>query len=518
LNQLLSLSKSVDNLPIIFLIALTLVSVFVFSGYHFYSSDQSTQLPAVLHFFDNELYQKDFDMQIINPPAVKMLPHLMLFIVSKITFVPISYIYFFAFTAITFFIFYFVYKISFELTAKKHIGLLACLLLLLARNFPTLSNFSVITTALVPYFIAVPIALLCLYLMLKKRYLLSFTVCSLLFYVHGQISFFVFLAMLPGLFLQKNFKLLKKSILVYVLIILPALLSLILTFTPFSQPIPQYSITELIMFNVPFHFFPKIEEILAYFVFAFFVIVLLITTKSKKEFCYWNYVLLAIIALGLIFTILAPIEFVLFLYLIRVDVFLTISFVILLSIALFNLITGIKFTVSKNSIEFSELCRLLLFSLAVFFALGLFSVPDFNQPGIEPRANNFTDIANYARLNTPKNSLFLTPPYLRGFRLYSERSVVVEAKTNPVGRGSVIQDEWFNRLLALCNVIEFKSSALFIGRECNFDSLSREKYLSLCKDYNADYFVTRNTGGVSQWSDLLVYNNSSFALFNCFPI
>ncbi len=510
------MSKLVDKYGFIILIALTVIFIFSFSEYYFYSSDQTTQITAVLHFFDNELYKKDFEMQMINPPLVKMIPHLLLFAISKVALIPVEIIYFLAFVITTFFVLYLTYLISCKLIAKMHIGLLACLLLLLGRGECLLSNFMVITRSVLPFFLAVPFNLLALYLVLKKRYLCSVFICGILFYLHGQISFFTFLAALSVIvFYKKDFKLLKKAILLYTLILLPALLSLLLAFAPFTQPIPEYSIKELSLFRVPLQVFPSNNIIFLYGGLMFFIAALLKFNKLRKEFCYWNYTLLAITAFGIIFTRFIPIEFVMLLYPFRVDVFLVISFAILASITLFNLIEVIRLAINKKSIERRDLTKLLIFFLAMFFALNLIYVSDFRPPRIEPPEDVFTDIANYARLHTPKYSLFLTPPHLQGFRLYSQRSNVVEAKANAIGRGSKIQDEWFNRLLTLCNVTEFDQPWWNLRRECRYESLTREEYLSLCKTYDADYFVTRNNSRTKQWSDLLVYNNSEFALFKC---
>jgi len=501
----------------ILLIILTAIFVLFLSNYRFYSSDQTTQIPSVFHFFDNELYEKDFTMQIINPLGVKTILHLILFSISMITFIPIHWIYFAAYIMIIYSIFYLTYKISNELYKSFFAGIFACFLLFLFAKGSILqsSGFEILSRSIVPYFAAVPLHLLCLYLVLKKKYLYSVLMSGFLFYIHGQISIFTLIPILISVgFCLKKPVCLIKYLLVYLLVISPIIISLLLKFNPLSQTSAKYSIKELSMLRVPFHIFPNRNSLIIFFGFILFFLLMMHINKVKikKEFIYWNYALIAIYFSGIIFTRFIPLDLIMLMYLLRVDVFIRIFFLILASI------TFISFLLSKiNKKKLQE--KYLVYLLFAFFLIILLILSAIKSPQLEIHHphHSYEDIADYAKNNTPKYSLFITPPSLEGFRLYSQRSIVVDFKTNPIGRGSEIQDEWMQRLLDLCNVEEFNNDGFEILPECEegYKSLTMEDFSSLCKKYNADYFVAYYNKSISLREDILIYGNSGFLLLSC---
>ncbi len=362
---------------------------------------------------------------------------------------------------------------------------------------------------------AVPLHLLCFYLVLKERYLTSVFICGLLFYIHGQISLFTILPILTVIyFSRKRLAPLMKYLLFYILLTLPVGVALFLNFNPLGQSLPKYSIKELSMSRVPFHIFPDPKLITIFTSMMFSLILMLHMNKSKfkRELTQWNFSLMAIYFVGIIFTRFLPVDFIMLMYCLRVDVFLRIFFLIAYSIAFFAILKSI---ISEKSLR-EYYCFFLL--IQVFFLVIIFflSPLKLQRAKIRPPADDFTDICNYIKSSLPKNSLFITPPHIFGFRLYAQRSAVVDLKAHPIGRGNELQDEWMERLLSVCNVKAFEKRGFATCKECayGFNSLTRNDFSSLCKKYKADYFVACRNGESALWEGS-IYRNSGFALFAC---
>ncbi len=505
-----------NNFEYFFIILLTMGYFFLFSDYYYYKGDQTTQLPTILHFFDNGLYQKDSEMQILNPVSVKMIPHLILFSISKITTIPTYIIYVAAYLITSFFIFFLIYKISFKLFSSKAIGLLACILLLFINDGSSaVSNFTIITSSLVPYFLSVPFHLLCFYLILQNKYKSSIFISAMLFYIHGQNSIYSFIAILSVILLfKKDIKLLIKSTFIYLLLISPILFSLFSNFNPFTDYVAKYPLLHLTAFRVPHHILPLWQEIGKFVSLAFGTILLMYINKKNKRLKYWIYSLIFISILGIIFSKFVPIDIILLMYLLRVDVFLRIFFAILLSASIFQLIMH-RFE-KKDKLKTIKNEYRITIILIILFSITLLSVTPIYHPNILPHKDYLADIYDYIKNNTPKDTLIISSPFIEGVRLYSKRSNVVDFKTNPIGRGKKLQDEWVDRLAALCNVTNLTQPNFYIFQGisyCKYDSLSKEDYLSLCKKYNADYFITYVNN--KYWTDILIYNNNLFALYKC---
>ncbi len=510
--------KSIYKNYLVFLAALTAIYVFFLSGYSFYVSDHTTQIPTVLHFLDNQLYQKDYEAQILNPFIVKFLPHFILFIISRITHIPTSIVYFISYFAITYAILFFTYKITYKLSQNHYPSLLACLMLVLFSNQPLFmsSTFKTLNDLLVPYYIAVPLHLLCLYVVLKNRFLLSVFICGALFYIHGQIGIFTILAILVTHgFIHKKPLAILKYLALYVLIILPALPTLFHLNHP-GQPLGKYTVNELCTLRSKFDTFSDPGHLLIFGIIIVLIVLALKLDKHKNDlkntFLYWNYSLIIIYLAGILFSRFIPLDAMLLMKCLRVDALLRISFLVLIAIKIFDTSRLINST-SKGARK----AYLLAVPFFLVFIFLLFP-HKFTLPRITISKNNFVSMSLYIKLNTPKNSLFITPPNIEGFRLYAERSNVIDFKTHPIGRGVKLQDEWMDRLLNVCNIKEFESTGFDTYKQCGrgFQSLARNDFLFLCNKYKADYFVSYyNPRKPDTYQDILIYKNSNFILCPC---
>lgn len=113
--------------------------------------------------------------------------------------------------------------------------------------------------------------------------------------------------------------------------------------------------------------------------------------------------------------------------------------------------------------------------------------------------NPWTQMQLWARDHTPRDALFLTPPYREGFRAFSERAIVGEWKDGTQQFfSSAFAFEWWRRMRVLK------------GRYEVYDELSPEAMLVLARDFQADYVVVRAPTSLAAPQ---AYRSESFAVY-----
>jgi len=507
---------------LVFLFLFAALYVLLFCRYSFPSTDHSTQLTAVYHFFDNQLYQKDFSMQLINPVSVKTLPHLVLFLISRASFLPVSLVYFSAFVVVTYLVFLLCYLVAFKLSGDEVTSSLACLLLaVFARNYTLASSgFIIVASALVPYYIALPIHFLCFYLFLRKRYLLAVVASGACFYIHLQISIFTLISVLACVaFIEKNIRQVLRYFILFLVLISPNLVALASKFGVSAPVGPEYSIYELSKLRVFHHIFSNYVRLslFAWIIASTAIMLHSAKFRFKKETGFWIGSLMAIYIAGIVFVRLLPVDFVMLMYCLRVDVFLRIFFFVLLSIVCCDFA---RLALKRRSF------RVLGWPWSVFLAAQLvfLTVAYVRDPldlkvldSIDNSRSPQAAFYDYVKENTPKSTLFIISPYTIGFRLYSQRSVVVDHKTNPIGWGGLLQDEWVERMLDVCNVKKSRHAGFGGMSRCGkgFASLTRRDFSRLCGKYEADYIVSASHDARSLGEDIFVCKKSGLSLFRC---
>ena len=114
--------------------------------------------------------------------------------------------------------------------------------------------------------------------------------------------------------------------------------------------------------------------------------------------------------------------------------------------------------------------------LAFILTVGPLVVDNFNRQRDRFEQGSFRAAQNWARENTPKNALFLTPPKEAGFRVFSERSIVGEWKD---GTQQYFDDgfakEWGARMETV------------MAQE--FGKYTDEEIVALAQRFGADYIV-----------------------------
>lgn len=126
--------------------------------------------------------------------------------------------------------------------------------------------------------------------------------------------------------------------------------------------------------------------------------------------------------------------------------------------------------------------------------------------------SEFEEVQVWAKENTKKGSVFITPPYLRGFRTFSQRSIIGDcidlALANPICIHGYIA---IKRIEALCNT-RFTDYNVCIPENCKpkYNNLPEAKLLDISKKYQASYVVVEKP-----WRKNLplVFENSKFRVY-----
>lgn len=116
-------------------------------------------------------------------------------------------------------------------------------------------------------------------------------------------------------------------------------------------------------------------------------------------------------------------------------------------------------------------------------------------------SEGWRNVQVWAKENTEKTALFLTPPYMTGFRIFSQRPIVGEWKDGTQQYFDADYSyEWWRRMQ------DMKSDRG--GR--NFDNLGKAQYVELAGKYDANYLVVPSSISLDLPKE---YDNSQYAIY-----
>jgi glycerophosphoryl diester phosphodiesterase len=516
----MSFSDHLQRYHKIILLILTIAFACLFQGYRFYTGDHTSQLPTVLHFYDNELYSKDYQMQLLNPWPVKVLPYLLVFVISKILYVPLPIVYFVSYLGLVYCFLLIVYKIAIELSPQPISGFMACSLILVfsQNSIMRSSSFNLIDPLVTARLVSTVLHVLCLFLVLRQKYYKSVIVAGFMYYFHGQNSIYSILPIISLAVLMNNRrKDFFKYLSLYLLVICLPLASLIIYFDGGSHSIKKYSLQEVTLMRAPHHIFPDTQLLLTmlFIIISLTLIFIIRQDKQWRIVSFWVFPLVCLYFLGVMNARIFYSDILTRMFCLRVDVFIRIIYFVLIAIIIDK--TSRELFRKEFSTKILLNCLLLIAQIIFLTKIYLVSPLMLTLLKIAPPSNAFIEVADFVRRNTPKDTLVIAPPHLSGFRLYSQRSVVFDYKTNALGRGSKLQDEWMQRLLDICNVGKIEKFGWDFTKECEdgFRNLSPANVIALCRKYGADYFVTYSNPQMSAYESLVIYKNSQFILLKC---
>ena len=141
-------------------------------------------------------------------------------------------------------------------------------------------------------------------------------------------------------------------------------------------------------------------------------------------------------------------------------------------LAIFLFLTGINMGTTIRWLRYSS-------TILVLLTIFMYILPATYHRMVIPveKRGKWVQVQVWAKENTPQDAMFLTPPYRQGFRVYSERSTVVEEKDGTQQYFDTDYSyEWWARMTD-------------IGRGKKYDDLSPERLTELCRKYGASYLV-----------------------------
>ena len=182
-----------------------------------------------------------------------------------------------------------------------------------------------------------------------------------------------------------------------------------------------------------------------------------------------------------------------------------------------NAINGIYFGQPVGTLMQVEYIKspydpLSLTGLSKFFSEPLKMINWHVQFPLKIPFSKFEEVQAWANQNTKKGAVFITPPYIRGFREFSQRSTVVDcmdmAAANPICIHGYIG---IKRIEALCDA-KFTGTDICDPKSCrpNYNGLSEGKLAEIAKKYQASYIVVEKP-----WTKNLkmTYENDKFRVY-----
>ena len=117
----------------------------------------------------------------------------------------------------------------------------------------------------------------------------------------------------------------------------------------------------------------------------------------------------------------------------------------------------------------------------------------------------WADIQMFAREHSHKDALFIVPPYVNDFGLYSERATLGDwaEGANILYMDNAFAKEWLARM----NDLGWRE---LWGAQKGYNGLSTLEVLRAAEKYGADYIVTEKP---KHFDLTLIYENQEFALY-----
>jgi hypothetical protein len=130
------------------------------------------------------------------------------------------------------------------------------------------------------------------------------------------------------------------------------------------------------------------------------------------------------------------------------------------------------------------------------------------QPTLTVRTD-WDSLCAWIQQHTPRDAIFITPPYLEGFRLRAERAIVVDFKSTAYLEADV--REWRDRLLDLTShVVYTRKQDPYPAMRIGYQSLTPDAIGLLAAKYGATSVVAEKP---TRFEMPLLYENASYALY-----
>ncbi len=534
----------------IFILIIVILSVSTINRYEF-GVDYSVLLPFVKKIINPNLYQSDYFIE-----QMKHYPTLLWYIIGylcKITHIKLEILLFIFYFISIYFFFLGFYHIAKIITDKDDIAYLSLFLLLFSKQ--SFALVETITTSFYNRTPVLPILIFSIYYFLKKEYYLSYILSGVGFLIHPMSAFYVVsIIFVASLFEIKNIGLKKfiMSILVFTIISSPIFIFWFLNKVniPFF---PDNNWLELLRLRSSHHIFPLSWDKRLFIQGFFIIIAFSLSLKYKPEMRIYRNLLIFFISIlifcitGTIFTEFIPLTPILMIQLYRSFIYLIYFSIIMVSNFYYNAIYKEKNYLGKIANLFLiflllfdsknwEIGFLLMITLSAFVILSeikkrkelllrktnliilsfviivsFYSLIVNTDSEKEFWWKDWKDVQVWARKNTNINDVFIVPPHLWGFRVYSERSIYTDWKDGTMlNFNPYFGYEWIRRMKNLG--FEDKDNMVQDYKELNEEGFLKisEEIFKWKNNPEAVYIVV-NKGRSLGFRE--VYKNNLFTIF-----
>ena len=173
---------------------------------------------------------------------------------------------------------------------------------------------------------------------------------------------------------------------------------------------------------------------------------------------------------------------------------------------LFVRVTEKSLPLLKNACSFiiAALFFVFLFDTGILFYRG---GPDIYYHGyVRGKRDPWADMQTTAKEHSQKDALFIVPPYINDFGIYSERATLGDwaEGANILYMDNSFAKEWLARM----NDLGWET---IWGAKSGYNSLSTEEIVSTAKKYGASHIVTEKP---KRFDLPMIYENDEFILYN----
>lgn len=461
----------------------TIFSVFFINRYEF-GVDYAVLLPFVKKIMKPELFPSDYFIE-----QLRHYPTLLWYIVGylcKITHIKLEILLFIFYFISIYFFFLGFYLLSGLISNSEEVAILSLFLLLFQKH-----SFALVETIPTSFYNrtpVLPILLFSIYYFLKRNYYLSFLILGIGFLIHPMSASYIFFILLIAVLFEVREKGIKRflfSLLILLIISAPIIIFGITDHLKISF-IPDKNWLEMLRLRSSHHIFPFSWDKMLFIEGLFIFISLIISLKYKVE--KWIFkkiiiiisVILLLCMIGTIFTEIFPLTFVLLLQLFRSFIFLIyisiimvcnfyfksyskernyiekIASLFLIFLLIYNgkiwklgyfliicfsiFLAILQFKIKENLLRYTILIFLIFVIILSLYSVIVKSKMDF-------WCKDYEDVQRWAKENTKINDVFIVPPHLCGFRIYSERSIYTDWKDGTMlNFNPEFGSEWIRRM------------------------------------------------------------------------
>ena len=392
-----------------------------------------------------------------------------------------------------------------------------------------------------------PLLIFSSYFFLKNNYLFSFISVILAFLAHPPLTFLLVIIFFFILAREKKFNLLVKYALSFAVCVLP-LYGRIQTVVSQSGAYDAAWL-KLMRIRSAGHILPSawgmsswLPALLALLFLVIFFRYYLesIPNDILRKFKFFIFVPLVFIIISIIFGGIIPIPRVLAITPFRTSNLFSIFASIVTSLCLWRMLQNKNYAIAllgavvsffyffnQYSLQFPKLfvvtlplyitffhflhnnLKLLFVLLLSFTTILIPYMYKRNQLRTDIEYKKWVDIQLWAKNNTPNDSLFIVPPYLESFRLYSERPILADWKDGGAGFFSPnFLKIWWGRMEELG--ISRQNYSDTYQRQA-YNSLTPAKAAELLKKYNAKYIIFEKQ---PQHDLMKKYENDYFTVYS----